>query len=125
MRILHISNHRAAYNGMVTAAIDLACAQADLGHDVAFCSGPGNFDDLLAQHNIKIFDLGSVVRAKSLIDSALSIDKVIKEFRPDVVHTHMIKASLLAWPITRLRKVALVTCVQNSFSRYAPLMRVG
>jgi glycosyltransferase involved in cell wall biosynthesis len=122
MRILHISNHREMYNGMVT---DLACAQADLGHDVAICSGPGDFDDLLSRHKVRIFNLRIVAAVWSAPESFFGIWSAIKKFGPDVVHTHMIKVSLLTWPLAKLMKVPFVTCVHNSFSKYATLMGVG
>jgi glycosyltransferase involved in cell wall biosynthesis len=125
MRIIHISNHRERYNGMVTAGIDLACAQADLGHDVAFCSGPGDFDDILKQHDVRIFDLNNVIATRSVSSSIFGIMKAIRNFKPDVVHTHMTKASLLTWPIVKLMKIPFVTCVHNSFYRHAVLMGVG
>lgn len=125
MRILHVSNHRERYNGMVTAAIDLACAQAELGHDVAFCSGPGDFDDILRQRHIKIFDLKKVVAVGSAATSIFRILKAVSEFRPDVVHTHMTKVSVLTFPIAKLKKIPLITCVHNSFYKHSFLMGVG
>jgi glycosyltransferase involved in cell wall biosynthesis len=125
MRILHISNHRERYNGMVTATIDLACELSDLGNDVAFCSGPGDFRNLLEKHNVKIFYLDRLVTVTSAPVSGLHIWLAVKEFKPDVIHTHMTKVSLLTWPIAKLTRTPFVTCVHNSFSRHAVLMTVG
>src|ERR1700722_19667911 len=125
MRVLHLSNHRKQYNGMVTVAIDLACAQADLGHHVAICSGPGDFNYILTEHKVSIFDLRRVVTAKTIFGSMLGILKAIRQFEPDVIHAHMIKVTLLTWLIAKLMRIPLVTSVQNSFSKYSFLMRIG
>jgi hypothetical protein len=110
---------------MVTAAIDLACAQADLGHNVAFCSGPGDFDDILEEHHVKLFGLKEVVTVGSAATSIFRIFKTVSEFRPDVIHTHMTKVSLLMLPIAKLMKIPFVTCVHNSSYNHAFLMGVG
>ncbi|NKF33782.1 glycosyltransferase, partial [Pseudomonas sp. BGM005] len=47
MRILHILNHTRRLNGHVHAAVDLACAQVRLGHQVYVASEGGDFDALL------------------------------------------------------------------------------
>lgn len=125
MRIMHLLNFRVQYNGMVHAAIDLACAQVDLGHTVAICSAAGDFEDLLREHNVLVIDLPRPIGGGSAAASLLDVLRAIRAFKPDVVHAHMILAALLAWPVTRLLGVPMVTCIQNSFSRYASLMRIG
>jgi glycosyltransferase involved in cell wall biosynthesis len=37
----------------------------------------------------------------------------------------MVASAILAWPLTRILRVPLITCVQNSFSKHATLMRLG
>lgn len=125
MRIMHLLNFRVQYNGMVHAAIDLACAQADLGHTVAFCSAAGDFSSLLREHSVEVIDLPRPISGRFAAVSLFGVFRAIRAFQPDVVHAHMILAALLAWPATRLLRVPMVTCIQNSFSPYASLMRIG
>jgi glycosyltransferase involved in cell wall biosynthesis len=55
MRIVHLLNHTMRMNGHVHAAVDLACAQAKLGHAVAVASGGGDFDALLGTNGVRCF----------------------------------------------------------------------
>jgi glycosyltransferase involved in cell wall biosynthesis len=125
MRILHVLNHRELYNGMVTAAVDLACAQADMDHTVALCSGPGDFDNVLAEKRVQTFDLGAYAKGAKFFTALAGVHTAIRQFRPDIVHAHMVAAAILAWPICKVAGIPFVTCVQNSFSNYASLMRIG
>lgn len=125
MRILHVLKHRQLYNGMVTAAVDLTCAQADLGHTVALCSAPGDFDSLLAEKGVETFDLSAYANGAKFFTALPGLLTAIRKFRPDVVHAHMIAAAILVWPICKVAGIPLVTCVQNSFSKYAAVMRIG
>lgn len=51
MRILHITNHVLEVgNGIVNVAVDLACSQSALGHDVFYASGGGEYERLLDCH---------------------------------------------------------------------------
>ena len=52
MRILHLLNHTNRMNGHVHAAVDLACAQTALGHEVLVGGGGGDFDAFLAAHKV-------------------------------------------------------------------------
>jgi glycosyltransferase involved in cell wall biosynthesis len=125
MRVLHVSNHTLRFNGMSHAAVDLACAQAALGHDVGLCFGAGSFDDILSNNRVEILTVHGLDNARRLPAAAAALVRVIRQFKPDVVHAHMVAAALVAWPITRLLGIPLITCVQNSFSKHANLMRVG
>jgi len=125
MRIIHVSDHRMQFNGMVHAAIDLACSQADLGHDVAFCSSSDDFSSLLDEHGVTTFDLRLPINSGTALTSLIQIYRAVRKFRPDIIHAHMTLSALLCYLVSKATRVPLVTCVQNSFSKYAPLMRVG
>ena len=66
MRILHVLNHSRRQNGNVHAAVDLACAQAALGHAVALCSGGGEFDAVLKANGVAVELLPELARPKAL-----------------------------------------------------------
>ena len=126
MNILHVIDHHWRYNGMVHAAVDLACAQAALGHRVAFAtSDQGSFSTLLAEHDVEVYQLTHTSGKLGAVPFAFGLNRVVLKFKPDLMHAHMTKSAVLASTISRLRGIPLVTCVQNSFSRFAGLMRVG
>jgi glycosyltransferase involved in cell wall biosynthesis len=125
MRILHLLNHTARHNGHVHAAVDLACHQSKLGHAVAIASGGGDFDDLLARHDVETFAVSHRRQVGALVKSALALRRLVRAWRPDVVHAHMMTSAVLAWPICRTAGVALVTTVHNEFEKSAVLMGLG
>jgi len=123
MRILHVLNHSQRLNGNVHAAIDLACAQARLGHAVTLCSGGGSFDDLLRTHGIDVVRVDQRRRPLTLARALLGLHRQVRA--ADIVHAHMMTSAVLAWPICLLRRVPLVTTVHNAFERSAIAMGVG
>ena len=125
MRILHLLNHTNRLNGHVHAAVDLACAQVKLGHNVAIASGGGDFDVLLASHQVEAMRLDHSRRPASLIKSLGSLYNIRRDWRPDVVHAHMMTSALLAWPVCRLTSVPLITTVHNEFQKSSILMGLG
>jgi glycosyltransferase involved in cell wall biosynthesis len=122
LRVLHLVNHTHRLNGNAHAVVDIACAQADLGHDVAVLHRGGSFDDAFRAHNVKLYQQTGFGSAKALLRNLREIDTVLHAFRPDVVHGHMIGSVLSAWPVTRLRRKPLVATVHNAFESTAVLM---
>jgi glycosyltransferase involved in cell wall biosynthesis len=125
MKILHISDHTKRFNGMAHAAVDLACTQARLGHTVAICCGVSGFEELFAEAGVERLPLIAPGAAAPALASVAGVWRAVRRFRPDVIHTHMVRSTLLTWPIAKLAGTPLVTCVQNSFSRASVWMGVG
>lgn len=125
MRILHLLNHTNRLNGHVHAAVDLACAQVKLGHNVAVASGGGDFDALLAANNVETMQVSHERRTGVLLKSLASLNRLVRTWRPDVVHAHMMTSALLAWPVCKLARIPLVTTVHNEFQKSAVLMGLG
>lgn len=125
MRILHVLNHSRRQNGNVHAAIDLACAQAALGHEVGVCSGGGEFDPLLQGNGVAVHLLPELLESKTAPQAALRLARLVAERRCDIVHAHMMRSAGLGWAVTRLRRPRLVTTVHNAFERSAVLMGLG
>ena len=125
MRILHVCNHTLQFNGMAHAAVDLACAEAGLGHHVGLCFGEGSFDDVLADNQVEILTLSRLDEGRRFPLSAYALLRIAQRFRADIIHAHMVAAALVAWPVTRLLRIPLITCVQNSFFEHSHRMRVG
>ncbi len=125
MRILHVLNHTGRLNGNVHAAIDLACVQARLGHDVVVVSGGGSFDTLLKDNAVETIQISQHRRPINMARAIISLSKLMRFRRLDVVHAHMMTSALLCWPACKVANVPLVTTVHNEFERSAVAMGVG
>jgi glycosyltransferase involved in cell wall biosynthesis len=125
MRILHLLNHTNRLNGHVHAAVDLSCAQVKLGHSVALASGGGDFDALLAANEVETMLVSHERRTGVLLKSLVSLNRLVRTWRPDVIHAHMMTSTLLAWPVCKVARVPLVTTVHNEFQKSAVLMGLG
>ena len=123
LRILHLLNHTHRLNGHVHAAVDLACAQARLGHDVTVCSGGGDFDALLRANGVSVVRLVQERRLAAILRAVPALARLAR--RAEVVHAHMMTSALLALPGCALTRVPLVTTVHNAFQRSAVMMGVG
>lgn len=125
MRILHLLNHTRRLNGHVHAAVDLACAQEKLGHSVAIASEGGDFDALLAANRVETMIVDHRRKPLALMKSLGTLHKLVREWRPDVIHAHMMTSAVLAWPICQLARIPLVTTVHNEFQKSSILMGLG
>jgi glycosyltransferase involved in cell wall biosynthesis len=125
VRVLHLLNHTRRLNGHVHAAVDLACAQVKLGHTVAMASQGGDFDDLLRANGIETFAIDHERRPGPVLKSMVGLASLLRRWKPDIVHAHMMTSAVLAWPACKLTRVALVTTVHNEFEKGAILMGLG
>ena len=125
MRILHVINHTHRFNGNVHAAVDLACAQARQGHAVAVCSAGGDFDQPLTLSGVEIMTVSLARRPVTMARAMLTVGSLLKRWRPDVVHAHMMTSAVLAFPSCRMMRRPLVTTIHNAFEKSAGLMRIG
>jgi len=125
MRILHILNHTNRLNGHVHAAVDLACAQAKLGHDVCVASSGGDFDALLHRNKVETVIIDHQRTARRLLTSIARLKWHVGAWQADIVHAHMMTSAVLAWPICRLAGIPLITTVHNAFEKSAVLMGLG
>jgi len=125
MRILQILNHTRRLNGHVHAALDLACAQTRLGHQVALASGGGDFDAFLAAHEIETVLVDHGRTPINLLLQMRSLYRFAREWRADVIHAHMVTSAFLAWPVCKLLRIPLITTVHNEFQKSAIAMGLG
>ncbi|AYC99954.1 glycosyltransferase family 4 protein [Neorhizobium sp. NCHU2750] len=125
MRILHLLNHTNRLNGHVHAAVDLACEQKRQGHDVCIASGGGDFDRLLAANQVATRHLDHERKPLTVLRSLLAFRGHVKEWKPDVIHAHMMTSAVLAYPICKLSGLPLITTVHNEFEKSAILMGLG
>lgn len=123
MRIIHILNHiQEIGNGIVNVAIDLACLQAKTGHEVAVISSGGEYERLLTSYGVKHYYLNQDRKAVNIIRAAVAYRRIIKTFKPDVVHAHMMTGVVLASLLRFGCNYALVSTVHNEFQRSAIFM---
>jgi len=125
LRILHVLNHTRRLNGHVHLTIDLACMQAQLGHEVAIASGDGDFDALLAAHGVEIIRIDQRQKPLVALRAVAALTRLLRSRRFDIVHAHMMTSAVLCWPACKAAGVPLITTVHNEFARSAVAMGVG
>jgi glycosyltransferase involved in cell wall biosynthesis len=126
MRILHLINHCNYGNGSVHVAVDLACAQTEMGHTVMFVGDGGDYLQLLADHGVMCERL--IQRQPNPIQLLASVARLIKicwSFKPDIIHAHMMAGAIFGKIASALFRIPLVTTVHNSFDRHSTLMQLG
>ena len=125
MKIMHVIKHGVRGNGGVHVAVDLACAQADAGHEVIFASTRGSYDDLLRAHGVDVVDIPEAVSVRAAARSGWALWHAARRARPDVMHAHMMSSAVLAFGVAKLTGSTLVTTMHNSFDEHSSLMRLG
>lgn len=125
MKIAHVLKHGVRGNGHVHVAVDLACAQADAGHDVAFVCAGGSYDDLLAAHGVEVVTLPGDGGLAGAGRTARALWTALRRLRPDVVHAHMMSSAALGAVVGAALRIPMVTTMHNSFDRHSVLMRLG
>jgi len=125
VRVLHLLNHTRRLNGHVHAAVDLACEQKAQGHEVAVASEGGDLDALLDRKGITRALVDHTRRPVALARSLGQLWRLVRDWRPDVIHAHMMTSAVIAWPICKLTRTPLITTVHNAFEKSAILMGLG
>lgn len=123
MRILHLLNHiQNIGNGIVNVAVDLACLQASSGHEVAVAALSGEYETLLKQYHVQVFQLDQTRTPHKFLKAIQTYNHIVQTFRPDIVHVHMMTGVVLAKMLKGDRTYRLVSTVHNEFQRSAVLM---
>ena len=123
MRVLHILNDiQEIGNGIVNVAVDLACLQAKVGHEVAVASAGGEYEELMARYGVRHFKLDQTRTPINLLKATARYRAIVQEFHPDIVHAHMMTAVVLASILRMGFGYAVVSTVHNEFQRSAVLM---
>lgn len=125
MKILHVLKHSFRGNGHVHVAVDLACAQADAGHDVVFAHAQGSYDGLLTDHGVRLALVTEPTERRYAVRSLIDLVGHARRLGPDVIHAHMMSSAVLSLPTALVTRSALVTTVHNSFESHSSLMRLG
>lgn len=96
MRIMHIYGHTWGGAFVITQLVQLQ----QCGHDViVVCPGPGPFADACARHGISVVFSpfhGSRLRdVGRILGATVQLIRTMRKLRPDILHYHLIKATLV------------------------------
>ncbi|MBW4666366.1 MAG: glycosyltransferase family 4 protein [Cyanomargarita calcarea GSE-NOS-MK-12-04C] len=123
MRIIHILNDiQEIGNGIVNVAVDIACQQAQTGHQVAIVSAGGEYEKLLTVYGVKHYQLLQTRKLRNIIRASVGYQAIVREFQPDIVHAHMMTGVVLAYLFRGKNRYFLVSTVHNEFQRASVLM---
>lgn len=122
---MHLLKHGRQGNGHVHVAVDLACLQADAGHEVSFVSSGGSYDQLLTNHGVRVATIPESGGLRGTARSGMSLLRVARALRPDIMHAHMMSSAVLGYGAARVVGATLITTMHNSFDRHSVLMRLG
>jgi glycosyltransferase involved in cell wall biosynthesis len=126
MRIIHLVKHCEQGNGNAYVAIDLACVQSTKGHSVIYASGGGFYQGLLAAQGVGLERIDQSGHSlASVFKSATQLVRLCKNYRPDIIHAHMMSSAVFGYIASLATGVPLITTVHNSFDRHSVLMRLG
>jgi Glycosyltransferase Family 4 len=126
VRIIHLVNHCNHGHGNAHVAIDLACRQAELGHEVLYASEGGDYLELLTRYGVRHVRIVQFSRNPFRIaTSILQLFKLHFTFRPQLIHAHMMAGAVFGYLLSVFARVPLITTVHNSFDKHSLLMRLG
>lgn len=117
LRVLHLANSLSNRgNGIINVAVDLAIGQVRRGATVAFATGGGGFTPMLKAAGVQCFDAPQFGAAAAIRNSATLL-RLLRSFRPHILHTHMRNGLALAWPWARLLGIPVVMHMHNIHDR--------
>ena len=126
MRIIHLVNHCNHGHGNAHVAVDLACRQAEQGHEVIYASGGGDYLELLARYGVRHeLVIQNSRNPVQLFRSVLRLVALCRTFKPQVLHAHMMAGAVFGYLVSTLTRAPLITTVHNSFDKHSVLMRLG
>lgn len=112
MKVLHIlsSNRYSGAENVVCQIINLFENKNDKV-EMVYCSPAGEIKDILRNKNIKYLELKNF--------SLKELKKIVKEYNPDIIHAHDIKASVIASIVNR--KIPIVSHIHGKFREMSSL----
>lgn len=126
MKVLHLLNHCEFANGHVHVAVDLACGQVRRGDKVVVVSSGGHYEALLQREGAEHCRVEQRRRdPASIARAAWDVCRLAGDFKPDIIHAHMMTGAVLGRVAATVTGSRLVTHVHNSFDPHSNLMRLG
>jgi glycosyltransferase involved in cell wall biosynthesis len=124
MKILHLLNTVSdAGNGIVNVACDLACIQAQMGHEVLVVSGGGGFEPLLTSHGVRHIPLDQSRTVGNVVPMFFKLARILACEKPDIVNCHMMTGSLLSTVLRWLGfRYKTIATVHNIYQKSAKIM---
>ncbi|MFV8799960.1 glycosyltransferase [Yersinia sp. LJYL362] len=112
MKILYIITGL-GLGGAEKQVIQLADEMRLLGHEIVLVSLTG-YAKLLPKNNVTVHQLDMRKNLVSLTSSIIKLKNIIKEFRPDVVHSHMFHANIFSRMTRLFIKFPKLICTAHS-----------
>ncbi len=126
LRVLHLLNSRTGAGcGIVNASIDIISGQIRQPVEVAVCSLPGEHLAALDAMGVRHYVLDQRRRVVTLWRAPLQLHRIVKHFRPDVIHCHMVTGVVLARLIAPFHRFLLVAHVHNVHQPSSDFMRIA
>lgn len=101
--------------GAENLVVNLADKYVDQGHEVVIAYAFGDAIVTPENKNIKLVCLG-VSHYSDFFSAYFKLTKLVKNFQPDVIHSHMIHANLLARLVRLTTKVPQLVCTAHSIN---------
>jgi glycosyltransferase involved in cell wall biosynthesis len=126
MRVVHLVPHfEKSGNGVVNAAVDLACAQVRLGMKVMMVgAGEGSFRDLLEGEGVTVHSLPGTPTRK-FFSFLPCVFKALRNFKPEIVHAHMVPGAIIGHLLRPGLRYKLIVSAHNSGRFGSRLMSLG
>jgi glycosyltransferase involved in cell wall biosynthesis len=100
--------------------------QANDGCEVLFISGGGTYEPMLQGYKVRHIKLEQDYKKPlSMMKTTWELARVVRSFRPDVLHAHMMGSALVGYIVSLVSRVPLITTVHNSFDAHSVIMRLG
>jgi glycosyltransferase involved in cell wall biosynthesis len=125
-RIIHVLNDvRNLGNGIINAALDIACGQAMAGHDVTVVSGGGEYEELLRTMGIRHLFLDQKRSPGNVLKALYRFNGIVSAQKPDIVHCHNMTGTVLATMLKPFHSYSVVGHLHSLHQRSSKVMRIA
>ena len=125
-RIIHILNDvRNLGNGIINAALDIACGQVMAGHDVTVASGGGEYEELLQTLGIHHLFLDQKRSPGNVPKALYRFNSIVSAQKPDIVHCHNMTGTVLATMLKPFHSYSVVGHLHSLHQRSSIVMRIA
>ncbi|WP_324090084.1 glycosyltransferase family 4 protein [Phenylobacterium sp.] len=109
-------------NGIVNAAVDLACEQARNGREVLVASSGGAFVPLLAEQGVRHEQVPLASSPSEVFSAVATLRRIVRVFNPEIIHVHMTRGLMMARLLQPFSRFRTVSTVHNEYEKKAQLM---